>query len=176
MSPPEDNIAPFIDTNICRRSFTEAVKLIVVPAHDRETFIVHSYTLCAASPFFEAGFKPKRQKGNGNIMELPEHMPRIFTSLLYWIYHNKIVYPSDPLTLFSLEDLAAIYLLAEKFPMPRLQNDVIDAMVFEININEHLITSRYIQTIYESSSPASKLRILTVEHALDNWIYVGCRK
>lgn len=96
--------------------------------------------------------------------------------MLYWIYHNEIVYPSDPLTLFSLEDLAAFYLLAEKFQMPRLQNDVIDAMVFEMNINESFITLRYIQTIYESSSPASKLRILTVEHALDNWLYVGFRK
>ncbi|TGO30185.1 hypothetical protein BPAE_0007g00620 [Botrytis paeoniae] len=94
-------------------SFSETVKLIVRPSRISKTFVVHKDILCAASPFFEAGFKPVWQKGGDATMELPEDDPRYLAPLVYWIYNNEIVYPHDNMGM-PMIGLAEIYHLAEK--------------------------------------------------------------
>ncbi|TGO42079.1 hypothetical protein BHYA_0013g00840 [Botrytis hyacinthi] len=88
------DMCPYKKTRLLA-SFSEIVKLIVGPKGGNKTFLVHKDMLCAASPFFEAGFKPVWQKGGDATMELPEDDPIYFAPLVYWIYNNKIVYPRE---------------------------------------------------------------------------------
>lgn len=155
---------------IDRSSLSRTVKLIVGSSSSRlpKTFIVHQDMLCTASPFFEAGCKPEWQKGTECVMELPEDNPKYFGSLIYWVYNNDIVYPSQHPTM-ALEELAQIYLLAEKYQMPRLQNDLIDCMVYETVTNDQWIYPNSLKDIFNNSPPASKLRLFAVNCTLYNW-------
>ncbi|KAF5870782.1 putative btb poz domain containing protein [Botrytis fragariae] len=152
-------------------SFSETVKLIVGPKDETKTFIVHKDILRAASPFFEAGFKPEWQKGGDAIMELPEDDPRYLAPLVYWIYNNEIVYPHDGMGV-PMIGLAGVYHLAEKYLMPRLQNDLIDSLVYEIITNDHFFLPCDITSIFKNSPAASKLRLFVVNSTLKNWTVV----
>ncbi|KAB8292198.1 hypothetical protein EYC80_007940 [Monilinia laxa] len=146
--------------------FSETVKLLV-GAH-RKIFLVHKDMICVASPFFEAGFKPQWQKSGECIMELPEDDPTYFAPVLYWVYNNKVVCPTHD-TRMTVEALSRIYCLAEKYQMPRLQNDLIDAMVYEIVTREQYICTSELNHIFRNSPPSSKLRLLAVNCTLTNW-------
>lgn len=154
-------------TSDCR-SFSETVKLIVGPKDGTKTFIVHKDMLFAASPVFEAGFKPEWQKGRDAIMEFPEDDPRHFAPLVYWIYNNEIVYPHDNMGM-PMRELAYVYHLAEKYQMPRLQNDLIDSLVYETVTNYQVFVPHTITSIFNNSPAASKLRIFVVNSTLENW-------
>ncbi|KAF7945425.1 hypothetical protein EAE96_010199 [Botrytis aclada] len=149
-------------------SFSETVILIVGTRDRAKTFVVHKDILCAASPFFEAGFKPEWQKGGDAIMKLPEDDPRYFAPLVYWIYNNEIVYPDDNVGIPMIR-LAGVYHLAEKYQMPRLQNDLVDSLVYETVTNDDYFTPSSINSIFDNSPAASKLRIFVVNCSLKNW-------
>ncbi|TGO12446.1 hypothetical protein BTUL_0088g00220 [Botrytis tulipae] len=151
-------------------SFSETVKLIVGPKDGTRTFLVHKDMLCTASPVFEAGFKPEWQKGGDATMELPEDDPIYFAPLVYWIYNNEIVYPCGSLT-SPMGELAKVYQLAEKYMMPRLQNDLIDSLVYETITNGQFLVPRNVSSIFGNSPAASKLRIFAVNCSLKDWAY-----
>ncbi|KAF7876914.1 uncharacterized protein EAF02_008134 [Botrytis sinoallii] len=161
------DMRPYKKTRLIE-SFSETVKLIVGPKTRSKTFIVHKDILCAASPVFEAGLKPEWQKGGDATMELPEDDPIYFASLVYWIYNNEIVYPHD-YTGIPMIGLAGVYHLAEKYQMPRLQNDLIDSFVYETVTNDQLFFPRDITSIFDNSPAASKLRLFVVNCSLKNW-------
>ncbi|KAA8564553.1 hypothetical protein EYC84_011473 [Monilinia fructicola] len=144
--------------------FSEVVKLLV--GTHRKIFLVHKDMICAASPFFEAGFKPQWQKSGECIMELPEDDPTYFAPLLYWVYNNKVVHVHETMT---VEALSRVYCLAEKYQMPRLQNDLIDAMVYEVVARNQYICISGLNEIFRNSLPGSKLRLLAVNCTLTNW-------
>ncbi|KAM0181824.1 hypothetical protein ACHAPF_001348 [Botrytis cinerea] len=148
-------------------SFSETVKLIVGPVVMSKTFVVHKNILCAASPVFEASFKPEWQEGVDATMKLPEDDPRYFAPLLYWIYNNEIVYPQGCST---IEGLAEVYHLAEKYLMPRLQNDLIDSLVYETVTIDRIFLPESINSIFKNSPAASKLRLFVVNSTLKNWV------
>ncbi|TGO57537.1 hypothetical protein BCON_0064g00040 [Botryotinia convoluta] len=152
-------------------SFSETVKLIVGPVSVSKTFVVHKDILCAASPVFEAGFKPVWQKGGDATMELPEDDPIYFAPLVYWIYNNEIVYPYG-FSASPMGGLADVYHLAEKHLMPRLQNDLIDSLVYETVTSSRLFVPRTITSIFKNSPAASKLRLFVVNSTLKNWTFV----
>ncbi|KAF7890563.1 hypothetical protein EAF00_008878 [Botryotinia globosa] len=152
-------------------SFSETVTLIVGPKDGTKTFLVHKDMLCTASPVFEAGFKPEWQKGGDAIMELPEDDPRYFAPLVYWIYNNEMVYPHR-FSAVPMMGLANVYHLAEKYQMPRLQNDLIDSLVYETVTNDGFFLLRDLTSIFKNSPAASKLRLFVVNSTLKNWTYV----
>lgn len=153
------------------RSFSDTIKLVVGSLHYKPTtFIIHKDLLCAASPFFEAGCKPVWQDGAECAMELPEDDPEYFASLAYWVYNNEVAYPDlHHMGRRSLHDLSGVYLLAEKYQMPRLQNDLIDAMVYETVTRDQCILPPILSMIFDDSPPASKLRLFAVNCTLNRW-------
>src|SRR4051812_25080494 len=118
------------------RSFGEVVTLIVGKSATK--FIAHKKMLCAASPFFEAACKPEWQSADGCVITLPEADPEAVKMLLSWVYENDICvaihhFFCDMDRLDSASGLLLkLYILGDKFQMPALQNDVIDALNDEV--------------------------------------------
>ncbi|TGO76414.1 hypothetical protein BPOR_2499g00010 [Botrytis porri] len=68
--------------------------------------------------------------------------------------------------------LAEVYHLAEKYFMPRLQNDLIDSLVYETVTNSRFFVPCTITSIFDKSPPASKIRLFVVNSTLENWALV----
>ncbi|ESZ93752.1 hypothetical protein SBOR_5850 [Sclerotinia borealis F-4128] len=147
-------------------SLTEMVKLLVGSEARPETILVHKNLLCAASPFFEAACKPEWQVDEECVIVLPEDKPKLIKLLVYWIYNHEIVYLASWKSLELTRALINTYILAEKYQMPQLQNDIIDAMVYEIVEMGNYIFSPDSTMIYDNTLPSSKLRLLAVNFGL----------
>jgi hypothetical protein len=113
--------------------FSEIATLIV--GADKVPFNAHKRMLCDASPFFQAGCKPEWLKDN--IITLPDDSPEAAQVMLYWIYHHKLGVPKrlfhGPKSLDigdGLETapglLVKVFILREKYQMPKLRNDSLD--------------------------------------------------
>ncbi|KAJ8061701.1 hypothetical protein OCU04_009501 [Sclerotinia nivalis] len=146
-------------------SFDEMITLIVNESRP-ETILVHKNLLCAASPFFEAACKPEWQTGDKFIIKLPEDNAGLIKVLVSWVYRQEIVYLGTWYSSRKLEGLIGTYLLAEKYQMPRLQNNIMDAMVHEVVDRYRWIFGLYIASIYQYTLPNSRLRLFAINGSL----------
>ncbi|KAE9373267.1 hypothetical protein N431DRAFT_337511 [Stipitochalara longipes BDJ] len=157
------------------RSLEEFVTLEVGEGDEQVKISVHQNILCAASPFFEAACKPEWMKSEGRVIKLPEDDPEAIRGFVYWAYYDEISIAkelpvsqrSDNMenamqTVFGL--LAKLYLLGEKYQIPRLKNDAIDATML-YNPNSWLPIATVLH-IYENTLPESPFRKLMLDIVL----------
>ncbi|KAK0119953.1 hypothetical protein ONS95_011377 [Cadophora gregata] len=157
----------------------EVIRLEVGGCENLTKFTVHKTVLCPSSPFFESAYKPEWMTAEERVIRLPNDDPIAVRAMVYWMYHNIICISGemDELEIGNTEEdamksayglLAKLYILGEKFQMPRLRNDAIDAILyryestgsFDIGINSY---------VYANTSGDSPLRKLLVHIALDNY-------
>ncbi|KAF7859707.1 hypothetical protein EAF04_008786 [Stromatinia cepivora] len=149
-------------------SFDEMITLIVNESRP-ETILVHKNLLYTASPFFEAACKPEWQIGDKFVIKLPEDNAELIKVLASWVYRQEIVYLGTWHGSRSVEGLIGTYLLAGKYQMPRLQNDIMDAMVHEVVDRYRWIFAPLIAPIYQYTPPNSRLRLFAINSSLYNW-------
>ncbi|KAI9650931.1 hypothetical protein NHQ30_000966 [Ciborinia camelliae] len=118
------------------RCLNEVVTLLVGddPESKDSRFVVHKDILCAASPFFEAACKQERQSTEKDIILLPEDEPEVIRAFVNWVYFNSNIYLSekDSATKTPIDRpdgiLVKLYVLGDKYQMPRLRNQAVDAL------------------------------------------------
>jgi hypothetical protein len=85
------------------------------PESANANFVVHKSFLVRQSPFFKAAFTGRFQESATKLMKLEDVSAELFELLIDWIYEKRI--NSD-----NLADIARLWILAERFLMPELQN------------------------------------------------------
>jgi BTB/POZ domain len=144
------------------RSLEEVVILEVGRDDKPARFTVHQNILSAASPFFEAACTPKWMKSEDRVIKLPEDDPDAIRVFIYWAYHDNISVSKglpDSTTNDSVEEasktafglFAKLYILAEKYQILRLMNDVVDATIS--NVKEQHLPMATVSYIYENTLP-----------------------
>ena len=148
------------------------VSLLV--GQSKTLFNIHSDILCKASPFFTSAFMGS---GEGEFLEkskksmnLPEDDPEAIDRLIQWIYvkhfrfHKYAIGKSNNYGSVPLMQLATLYVVADKYGVLGLKNEVIDHLweLLGRTQNEVKVDDKIIEYVYENTLAGSKLRKLLV--------------
>lgn len=123
---------------------------------------IHEKLLCYHSPFFASIFYDKKaqsRSGASKSYGLPEDDDLPFELLVGWLYSRTIKAPSEEKDIGPLLDL---YLLADKFQMEKLADDVVET-VREFYHNTGTYPGlRRVQYIYSNTSDDNAMREMMV--------------
>ncbi|KAF2278662.1 uncharacterized protein EI97DRAFT_456118 [Westerdykella ornata] len=92
---------------------------------DETPFDAHIELLCAHSPFFDNALKGRFQEAETKIIALPEDDPDSFSDLLSYVYTKRISVDEKATTWM---DLCKLWVMADKYQIPALQNAVMAKM------------------------------------------------
>jgi hypothetical protein len=154
------------------RSFGEIVTLIVGKSATK--LMAHKKMLCAASPFFEAACKHEWQNADACVIALPEADPEVVKMLLSWVYEDDICVATHHFfcDIEHLDNasglLLKLYILGDKFQMPALQNDVIDALNDEV-LKREGYGWQFMNYAFKETSETDPLRLFLVYFAICEW-------
>lgn len=84
-------------------------------------FLIHKDFICYHSPFFAAAFNGPFQEGTTQTMKLEDVEANVFGILVDWVYTQEVADKSKKL---DLATYAKLWILADRFLMRRMQNDV----------------------------------------------------
>ena len=118
-----------LNADTCRFGTGPVVSLVV--GDDKTCFTVHRDLLCEASSFFKAAFMGAGEfkETSEQSMSLPEDNADTFELLVKWLYRKSL---SDPDRKLGWETeyfyLARLDILADKYDITGMRNDIIDAL------------------------------------------------
>jgi hypothetical protein len=159
----------------------EIIALVVGKGEKKVSFSIHKNILCAHGPFFKAACKPIWMNPGDRLIELPEDDPDAIKTMVYWMYHEEICLSKDQVDeLYELDwnddglstpwgVLVNVYIAAEKFQIPRLKNDSVDAL---IDIWEDLgcrIPINVVAFAFDHTAVGSALRTLLIRMLRSDW-------
>ncbi|EXJ90017.1 hypothetical protein A1O3_03085 [Capronia epimyces CBS 606.96] len=134
-------------------AFSDIISVFV--GQNKLEYRLHEAILTTKSPFFEkclcSGMKEQQEKK----VYLPDVNPSEFDIMIMWMYTEKVNPGRDNAL------ITGVYLLADRFCMPDLQNGLVDA--FRANYNTYLINPMTVKNIWRLTPEGCKLR----EAALD---------
>jgi hypothetical protein len=159
------------NTNTKSSSLEEVITLVVGEGEGQAKLIVHKDVLCSASPFFQAACKPEWMTAEDKVITLPEDDPEAVKALIHWMYHDEICADEKKTNVndANTEEEAMrgawgvfvkLFVLGQKYQIPPLQNDAIDAIL--VHVNTWSIELGVISYAYENTSSGSPLRRLLV--------------
>lgn len=93
---------------------------------NKTRFDVHKRQLCELSPFFQAAFNGEFREQAGS-MDLVEDDVYAFEHFVRWLYERKVdIHLKGEMDLirFGLRELYDVYILADKYNVPPLKNDI----------------------------------------------------
>jgi len=121
-----------IDTS---REPQSSVTIIVGRSPEAKKFSVHKDIIYYYSPFFDSAFNGQFEEGETQTMTLEDVEHSVFGLLVFWLYvgdmaqreaNNEYEYSQTP------TQLSKLWILAERFLMPQLQNDVVNELFWTI--------------------------------------------
>ena len=126
----------------------------------RKRFVFHKSYVCHYSPFFYAAFNGRFSEGESQSMLHYTNSTEAFGIFATWIY-NKQIEDSEGETP-CIKDLTNLWILADEFLIPVLQNMCVEAL------NEQCAKPEYLPTdlfghLYENTKEGSPLRKLFVD-------------
>jgi len=124
-------------------------------------FDVHVERLCDCSPYFERMFQDRFDRVRVESVSLPDDDSDIFTEFLSWVYTGKIFQNEMQPTLGNLFQL---WILAEKFEVPELQNLAVALCNQRLDSKSNgVIGTSTINYVYSNTLSGSLLRQMSVE-------------
>ncbi|GAB1737996.1 hypothetical protein NU219Hw_g2507t1 [Hortaea werneckii] len=124
---------------------------------------LHEKLLCHRSPFFRNVFWTNTPTDKGNRQNptfgLPDDDDIPFRHFVGWLYSDHIPPPREEKDLTTLIDL---YLMGEKWSIPRLTHAVLEAIRVFYHDTDSWPSLRRVQYVYGHSEPESALRQLLV--------------
>ncbi|KAG4429675.1 hypothetical protein IFR05_014846 [Cadophora sp. M221] len=129
---------------------------------ETESFIIHKDIICHHFSFFANAFNGNLLEGKTQTMNLSDFDSDIFGILVEWFYTQKIdIDPkdSDENVLF----LAKFWMLAQRFVMPSLQNNIMDGLQPLIECTEGEGLRGFLHYVYESSDSPTILKRLAAD-------------
>lgn len=126
----------------------------------KQTFIVHKDFICHYSPFFHAAFNGRFVEGQTQIMELEDVEPAAFHLFVSWLYSQRLMDEQEESP--SATTLIRLWLLADRFLIPRLQNEVL-AAVDKLRCSQTQRPGGPYHSVYNNTLPGSPLRRYLVQ-------------
>ncbi|KAH7403733.1 hypothetical protein BKA64DRAFT_641698 [Cadophora sp. MPI-SDFR-AT-0126] len=105
-----------------------------------QDFVMHKSFLTHYSPFFRSAFNRPFFDRSNQSMKVENVSREVFGLVHHWIYLQQL--PSLPLEAPSLENLAKVWLAAEHFKIPALQNHASYALCDRLSRSEGSIKMR----------------------------------
>ncbi|KAH8820631.1 hypothetical protein F5884DRAFT_56879 [Xylogone sp. PMI_703] len=125
------------------------------------SFDVHIELLCDCSPYFDELLKNRYSETALAPVNLPDYEPDIFVEFLNWLYLGQIFQGEVQPTLLKFLQL---WVMAEKFQMPTLQNHVIARCKLRIEGKKNAALGiEPITYVYNNTTLSSPLRPLVAE-------------
>lgn len=126
---------------------------------EEKKFIVHKAFVCHYSPPLDAAFKGNHIEGQTQTYRLEDVDAPVFSLFIQWVYSQSLdVAPEKCLdNAANTSQLAALWVLADRLIIPRLQNLVID-ILNEVAHSRKQTPLWDIPYIYEKTSESSVLR------------------
>ncbi|KAL3472853.1 hypothetical protein BJX99DRAFT_234761 [Aspergillus californicus] len=133
-------------------------------------FDVHVELICDKSPFFNNLYRNRTDSTTLEVpISLPDADPDVFAEIVSWMYQGQL---HDELTYKGrLSFLLELWVLAEKFEIPDLQNQAITFCKARVENSAYtaLPNIQTIEYVYTKTKPVSPLRRFLV----DIWIWRG---
>lgn len=124
----------------------------------KETFTVHKLFICQYSPFFDAAFNGDFEEGATQELDLPDTDPSAFSILVDWLYTQRVTpIQSDGDENPELTRLIKLWILADRFLIPRLQNETLAAM-HALDDEKQSLRSFSWMYAYDNTTEGSPLR------------------
>ncbi|KAL3448431.1 hypothetical protein BJX65DRAFT_306870 [Aspergillus insuetus] len=130
---------------------------------DGTLFDVHLELLCDSSPYFNDLYKDRTNSAISDVpISLPDVDPDIFAEAISWMYRGKL---SADLSTRGVAFCFELWVLAEKFDIPALQNSTIGICKVRIDnsTKTSLPSTQTIEYVYSNTKPASPPRRLLVD-------------
>ncbi|KAG9558853.1 hypothetical protein KCU71_g3793, partial [Aureobasidium melanogenum] len=146
--------------------YKETVSILVGP--NKEKYVLHKGLLCFYSDFFRAAFEGAFKEAHENKIELPDVFVDVFEAFQVWLYSRSLRDPKDPgdsstRPQFLLHGtLAYLWVFGDKYQIPLLQNDSVDAMLEKMD-EEKLFATIVVNVAYQSTMRGSALRRLAID-------------
>jgi hypothetical protein len=119
----------------------------------RKVFVVHKNFICHYSPYFDAAFNGNFEEARSQALDLEDINPFMFEMFVSWIYTQDVCYPDG-----EAGYLILLWLLAERFLVPRLQNQTLELLHKEQGRSNKLPGADLVRVLYENTTEASPLR------------------
>jgi len=124
-------------------------------------FDVHLELLCDSSPYFNRLFIDRFARVPPATARLPDDDPGTFTEFLNWVYRGTIfqnqLHP-------PLIELFRLWVLADKFEVPELQNLVVTRCMKKLDYKKNgVLATNTINYVYNNTAPGSPLRQMTAD-------------
>jgi hypothetical protein len=115
--------------------------------------LIHKDYICYYSPFFDAAFNGNFQEGQTQTIEFHDVDVTAFGVLSDWLYTQKITDSEDKLP--DLTTLGRVWILGDRFLIPKLQNMAMDAICDKLYTGE--LTEKFCKDISQFISAGSPL-------------------
>ncbi|QSZ31399.1 hypothetical protein DSL72_000964 [Monilinia vaccinii-corymbosi] len=125
---------------------------------EKEHFRIHRSILCNKVPYFQKMFSIGFVEGSELKAYLPEDDPEDFDVFAGWVYFGTLRALQDDETREENWRPINLYILADKFCLPELMDQVIDAYLDELQNNRFLPDIDEIEMAYELTPTGSTLR------------------
>ncbi|KAL9110139.1 MAG: hypothetical protein Q9227_005333 [Pyrenula ochraceoflavens] len=122
-----------------------------------EIFRVHREVLTNKIPFFNGCLRNPCRESESNVVTLPEDDPVVFNLVIKWTYNSLDLKVSNQgYSENEMECLIKTWVLADKFCVEKLKNDVIKAIL--IVHRQQAIMPHHVNLVDELAPSLSKLR------------------
>ncbi|KAE9376530.1 hypothetical protein N431DRAFT_462359 [Stipitochalara longipes BDJ] len=155
----------------------QSVVTIIIGAEElSETFMVHKELICHYSSFFSAAFNSNFTEAATKTMTLSDIDVNDFGLLVHWFYTQQLdLDPKDRDA--NVLPLAKLWVLAERFLITKLQNNIMDKLRVLVEFAEKQNLKEFLHYAYISKgkSPlkrlaADRMAWCTTAQALGAWI------
>ncbi|TGO09184.1 hypothetical protein BTUL_0176g00200 [Botrytis tulipae] len=182
VEPPTEKITTLPPTNPKKKPFSspnEMVTFIIGTGDKQETFQIHKQIACEHSEVWNRAFNSVFVEGQTQTYRIEDTGPEVFRLLTQWVYREKFdhVHSGDLNASHSddfasmvrciLEDsaLLQLWVLAEKFLIPRLQNYTIRVLCNKVLVCNQNLSYKDCRYVYDNTAEDSALRRFVIEHS-----------
>jgi hypothetical protein len=114
---------------------------------------IHKYYIYYYSPFFDAAFNRNFKEGQTQTMEFDDVDVTAFGVLSGWLYTQDISDSEGKLP--DLTTLGRVWILGDRFLIPKLQNMAMEAILVKLNQRENIV--KFCKDASQFTSPGSPL-------------------
>ncbi|TGO53103.1 hypothetical protein BOTNAR_0305g00060 [Botryotinia narcissicola] len=155
------------------------VTFIVGTGYKQETFQIHKQIACEHSEVWNRAFNSVFVEGQTQTYRIEDTDPEVFRLLTQWVYREEFDHVhSGDLNASHSDDFASmvrcidedsallqLWVLAEKFMIPRLQNYTIRVLCNKVLICNPNLSYKDCRYVYDNTAEGSALRCFVIEHS-----------
>ncbi len=131
------------------------------PMLEAKEFVVHKDLICHYSPFFAGAFNSSFSEGQTQTMTFDDVHSVPFGVLVNWIYTQTIANEEGKKP--HIQCLGMVWILADRFLMPKLQNAVMDILVEELVAGRQTFLQGFARTACDYSNGDNMLAKVLVQ-------------